>query len=254
MPEAIMCGRYTLKTPASRLVEVLAVQSLPELSLRFNIAPTQQILTVRHAAGTKASREAVLMRWGLVPFWATDLKIGASLINARSETVATKPAFRAAFKKRRCLIPSDGFYEWEKTSDGRKQPWYIHAVDDEPFAMAGLWESWRPKPAADGGSGESTADQRLAGPVESASILTTTSNGDIGELHDRMPVILPIEHWAAWLNPETSPTQLESLLRPLPDGSLRRYRVSALVNRPVPDSAECVEPLDSEGPAAAPWK
>lgn len=245
-----MCGRYTLKTPAAKLVELLRVPSLPQLAPRFNIAPTQLVLCVRSDRDVPATREAVMMKWGLIPFWAKDQKIGSTMINARSETIAEKPAFRAAFGKRRCLIIADGFYEWEKLPDGSKQPWYIQRPDGEAFAFAGVWETWTPKPAdppaeaiTDALAEQSMRSQR-ENDVQSCSIITTTANGDMTGLHDRMPVILPIEVWAAWLNPQSPKPQLQQLLLPLPDDSLTRFRVSKLVNRPSPDSPECIEPVE----------
>ena len=145
-----MCGRYTLKTPAPKLIELFHTPQFPDLTPRYNIAPTQRVLVIRIDPENK--RQALLARWGLIPFWAKDVSIGARMINARSETVSEKPAFRQAWKKRRCLIPADGFFEWETVAQRRKQPWLIHMNDELPFAMAG-WirpASGRNRPPEDG--------------------------------------------------------------------------------------------------------
>jgi putative SOS response-associated peptidase YedK len=149
--------------------------------LRLNIKPTQQILTVRDIGDGPF---AVNVRWGLIPSWAKDASCSAKMINARAETIAEKPAFRTALKRRRCLIPADGFYEWQKLDAKNKQPWYFTLPDEEPFAFAGLWESWK------------SPD----GPLETATIITTTANETLAFVHDRMPVILPPEHYARWLD------------------------------------------------------
>jgi putative SOS response-associated peptidase YedK len=207
---------------------------------------------VRTIAEPPNSREAVLMRWGLIPFWAKDMAIGNQLINARSETVAEKPSFRNAFNKRRCLIPADGFFEWQKLSTGKKQPWLIEQRDQQPFAMAGLWECWTPKthahedPQASADSDAETTTR--AQPVISCTILTTEANDDMKPLHDRMPVILPIEAWAAWLSPQASKEQVHSLLQPRPSGQLVRTCVSTVVNRPFPDNADCIVPVPPPEP------
>lgn len=232
-----MCGRFILSTPASKLVEIFQLQNIPSLTPHYNIAPTQLVMCIRAAADTQ--REAMAMRWGLVPFWAKDLAIGNRMINARSETVAEKPAFRAAFRKRRCLIPADGFYEWEKVAAGKKQPWLIHMDDRQPFAFAGLWESWHPRDARNGPYEDS---------VLSCSILTTAANADMSPIHDRMPVIVLPENYGAWISDAASPGQLQELMQPLEEGRLQRYRLSTIVNRPVNDSPECIVPLDETPP------
>lgn len=236
-----MCGRFTLKTPAAQLIEIFDLVDLPELHPRFNIAPTQGVLTIRATSDPQRQREGLMMRWGLVPFWAKDLSIGNTMINARAETVAEKPSFRTPFAKRRCLIPADGIYEWEKLADGKKQPWFIHRKDNQPLAMAGLWESWKPKPSAEPDKKESEE----ADVILTCTILTTSSNGDLRSLHDRMPVILSPEDWTTWMSSDSSPGQLQSLLVPMQDGSLDRYTVSTLVNRPVTDSPQCMERIAS---------
>lgn len=225
----IMCGRITLRASAGKLSETFQVADWPQLFPRFNIAPTQLILCVRALPDDPASREVVPMKWGLIPGWAHDPAIGNRMINARAETVAEKPSFRTAFKKRRCLIPADGFYEWEKTPEGKKQPWLIGLPGDAPFAFAGLWEEWHP--ASDG-----TSDPVPS--VLSCTILTTSANAEMQPIHDRMPVILRPDDHAVWLN--AGPHECLSLLKPLPDGTLHRHRVSVRVNNPRNESAECV--------------
>ncbi len=182
-----MCGRFTLRTPAETLSALFEDLRFPKLRPRYNIAPTQSILCVRQ--DPQGNCEPAMLRWGLVPFWSQDLKIGARMINARSETAATKPSFRAAFKSRRCLVLADGFFEWKKIGK-EKQPYYITQVDDGPFCMAGLWESWKDK----------QSDSGLAAPVETCTILTTEANSMMAPLHDRMPVILDRDQYSFWLD------------------------------------------------------
>ncbi|MBL8814726.1 MAG: SOS response-associated peptidase [Planctomyces sp.] len=248
-----MCGRYTLKTPASRLIELFDVLTIPTLFPRYNIAPTTMVLCIRSmrepvsetetsSSGLTLSsvqREAVMMKWGLVPFWADDLSIGSRMINARSETAAEKPSFRNAMKSRRCLIIADGFYEWEKLTATKKQPWYIHMPNNEPFAMAGLWESWNPKKSKAADSVHDRTEDVLT-----CSILTTSANAEMAGVHDRMPVILNPEHYDVWLSGESTMDQRISLMKPLPDQTLLRYKVSTLVNKPGNDSPECIAAID----------
>ena len=220
-----MCGRFTLRTPANLLVDHFMVGSTPDLVPRYNIAPTQTVPIVRQVPD---QRTLFAMRWGLVPYWAADLRVGSRMINARAETVATKPAFRAAFERRRCVVPADGYYEWLR--DGkRKQPFLIHLNDDQPFGMAGLWEKWRPKT----GSDEPT--------VESFTIITTTANDDTEGVHDRMPVILDPRDYDRWIDPENDDKKsLQDLLRPY-DKPLRVEPVNPIVNNVKNDVPECVE-------------
>jgi putative SOS response-associated peptidase YedK len=219
-----MCGRYNLTAPPERLAHVFCVPDIPPLQPRYNIAPTQNVLIVRQAA----VREGVLVRWGLVPSWSDDLKIGYKLINARGETVATKPSFRSAFKHRRCLVVADGFYEWKKVGKA-KQPYHIHLTNNSPFAFAGLWEYW------ESAEGES---------VESCTIVTTTANDVMKPLHDRMPVILGPAHYDRWLDPQHYDREaLQTLLVPYPKKGLTAVPVSTFVNRPRNEGPKCVEPL-----------
>jgi putative SOS response-associated peptidase YedK len=219
-----MCGRFTLRTPARDLVEVFELLREPELSPRYNIAPTQNVAVIRQEG---KHHELSLMRWGLVPAWSKDPKAGPPLINARSETIATKPSFRTAFKRRRCLIPADGFYEWQKRPDSRtKIPHYIRMAKNRVFAFAGLWETWHGKEGAD---------------VDSCTIVTTEANELMRPLHDRMPVILPEEQFADWLDPKNENVErLESLLRPYPPAEMIAFPISTLVNSPRNESPDCI--------------
>jgi len=219
-----MCGRFTLRTRPQAVVEAFELLELPDLTPRYNIAPTQLVATVRYDPARQA-RVLAWQRWGLVPKWAPDLSIGNRMINARGETVATKPAFRQAFATRRCLVVTDGFYEWHKTTAG-KQPYFIHRADDAPFAFAGLWERWGPEH------------------LETCTIITTTANRSMAELHERMPVILAPHDYSLWLDPAMRdvPT-LERLLRPAAEDLLRFDAVTTLVNSPRNESPDCVVPV-----------
>jgi putative SOS response-associated peptidase YedK len=199
----------------------------PNLEPRANIAPTQDVAAVR--LGEDGARHFVTLRWGLIPSWAKDATIASKMINARGETVAEKPAFRSAFRARRCLIPADGFYEW-KTEDGAKQPYRIVRADRTPFAFAGLWERW--DKASDGV------------PVETSTIITTDANETLQAIHHRMPVILDAADFAAWLDPAVRPADLQGLLRPFPSQDLIAYRVSRRVNAVANDDLSLIEPLD----------
>ena len=209
-----MCGRFALTAPASTIAEIFQVDVLPDVLPRYNIAPTTLVATVVQNA--EGARELVEMRWGLVPAWAKDPKIAASLINARSETVASKPAFRAAFKRRRALILADGFYEWQKVDKKTRIPHLIQVADGAPFAMAGLWERWT-NPI----SGEE---------FRTCSIVTTSGNELMKPIHDRMPVILPPEAWPTWLDPTVDDAgKLTELLVPYPADRMRERAVSSAV-------------------------
>ncbi len=224
-----MCGRYTLKTPAGDLQEELALDDKPELKPRYNIAPSQDVAIVVSGPGRKLE----WARWGLIPFWAKDEKIGYKMINARAETLAEKPAYREAVKHRRCLIPADGFYEWRKTTEG-KVPVHIRRRGGRAFAFAGLWETWKPKAGGD--------------PVRSCTIVTSGSNALIAPFHDRMPVIVPPARYARWLSAEPlSPDELADLARPYPAEELEAYDVSSLVNSPKNDAPDCVAPVAAGG-------
>lgn len=201
----------------------------PDVPPRYNIAPTQPVLAVRVSAQTR-QREFTLFRWGLIPSWAKDPKMSTRMINARAETAAEKPAFRAAFRRRRCLIPATGFYEWQKRKEG-KQPYFITMQDGRPFAMAGLWEYWL---AADGSE------------IDSCAILTTQPNELVRPLHNRMPAIIHKADFDAWLDPSAPLELLRHLLRPFPANHMRAYPVSRLVNNPANDAPQCIEPIDQQ--------
>lgn len=224
-----MCGRYTLTASAEDLAGWFGTTGpLPELVPSYNIAPTQEVPVV--GVDGEGERRLRLLKWGLVPSWANDPEIGARMINARAESVADKPAYRAAFKRRRCLIPADGFYEWQKQNGGPKQPFHVKMENGEPFAFAGLWESWQ---------GEEET-------VRSCAIITTDANEMLGEIHDRMPVILSPDSYGTWLDPELQDAdKLLPLLQPCPPGEMEVYPVSRTVNSPANDEPSCVEPLQS---------
>jgi len=224
-----MCGRFALRCSLHQLVDQFLLTSPPDLSLppRFNIAPTQTIMALRRLAGNQ-NRELAALHWGLIPAWAKDPAIGNRMINARSETVAEKPSFRESYKNRRCLILSDGYYEWQKRGS-RKHPFFFHRDDDQPFAFAGLWERWQ--------------DPQSGNPTETATILTTAANEQIEPFHHRMPVILDPEKYDDWLDPEeTEPSRLGPLLQAQPPANLVIDPVSTLVNSPRNDDPRCLEP------------
>ncbi len=221
-----MCGRFTLRTPAHRLAEAFGVDALPNLAPRYNIAPTQDVVAIRRG---DAGRELAMLRWGLIPGWAKDPAIGARMINARAETVAEKPSFRAAFRQRRCLVAADGFYEWRKTAEAPKapkQPYYIRLESGEPFAIAGLWERWR-DPAGQ--------------TVESCTLITTEANPELAPIHHRMPVILAPADYDAWLEP-ASADALHDLLRPYPGAEMTAIPIGRHVNNVRNDDPRCIEP------------
>ena len=224
-----MCGRFTLIRPDKVIAEQFQLPQMPSLSPRYNIAPTQPVAAVRQSKD--GSQELALLHWGLIPFWAKDPGIGARMINARSETVAEKPAFRAAFRQRRCLVLADGFYEWQP-QEGGKQPFYIHLRDSSPFAFAGLWEHWEK-------AGGTT--------IDSCAVLTTEPNELLRPIHNRMPVILPVQDYDLWLDPAAQKTEaLQALLRPYPAPEMRAYPVSTWVNKPQNNSPQCIEPLSHQ--------
>jgi len=231
-----MCGRFSLFDSPEDLAQAFDLsvdeaRCVAAAGPRYNVAPSDSVVGVRERpSGT--GREAVLLRWGLVPHWAGSTELAARMINARAETVAEKPAFRDPFRVRRCLILTNGFYEWQKQPGGR-QPHFICMPDRRPFAFAGLWDRWRRPPSE---------------PLESCTIVTTAPNRALEAIHDRMPVILQPEDYDTWLDTSLNDrTLLEGLLRPCPEDRLISYPVSTLVNKPENDLPECVEPL--EGPA-----
>lgn len=219
-----MCGRYTLTTPEDELVEVFGVPPVEfEYQPRYNIAPTQVVPVV---AEDEEGRRMGLLRWGLVPHWADDPSIGSRMINARSETVADKPAFREAFRRRRCLVPADGFYEWEKREGGAKVPHWIHRPSRRPFAFAGLWERWR------------APEGEL---LHTFTILTTDASPSLRTIHPRMPVIVPEESWRTWCDRDAPAGELRELLKPFPDEALTEHAVSGRVNTPANDDPGLIE-------------
>ena len=222
-----MCGRFTQTATPEVIAEQFHLDDLPLLTPRYNIAPSQQVAAIRLNLDA-SKRECVVLRWGLIPSWAKDPKIGNQCINAKAETVAEKPAFRAAFKKRRCLVIADGFYEWQLQGK-QKQPMWIGLRDRRPFAFAGLWEHWSPT------DGE---------PIESCTIITTQPNALMASIHNRMPVILDAKDYAAWLDPAFQHVDtLNTLLRPFPSEHMTAVPVSTLVNNPRHDAPQCLEPV-----------
>lgn len=228
-----MCGRYSITTPVDGLLQHFLFEEMPNLAARYNVAPTQEVPVVRLESDGR--RHLRLLRWGLIPSWAKDRKIAYKTINARAETVAEKPSFRSAYRKRRCLILADGFYEWRKEGEG-KQPYRIVMADRGPFAMAGLWEFWR-----------DPADQS---PVESCTIIVTEANAYLSRLHHRMPVILAPDDHARWLDPGADGATLQGLLKPFEAAPLVAYPVSTHVNKPANDDPACLEAVGEEIAAA----
>lgn len=222
-----MCGRFTLIAPGEVVAELFNLSETPELAPRYNIAPTQPVAAVRYNRDKK-TRELTHFHWGLIPGWSKDPTIGSRMINARSETAAEKPSFRAAFKYRRCLVPTDGFYEWWKV-DGGKQPVRIHMKDERPFAIAGLWEHWQ---GPDGSE------------IESCTLLTTGPNDLLKPIHNRMPVIMAEEDFDLWLDPGAQhPGEIQPLMRPFPSDKMTFYPVSTHVNNPRNEDPACIAPL-----------
>jgi len=219
-----MCGRFVLHTPPPALADYFDIDAIPDMAASYNITPSQPVAAVRKPG---QQREMAMLRWGLVPSWAQELKTNYSMINARAETVAEKPAYRTAFRQRRCLIPADGFYEWKQTPDG-KQPYYIRMQQDGVFALAGLWERWEKQDEV----------------VESCSIIVTQANDTIRPVHDRMPVIIRSSDFDRWLDPECrDAAAMKALLQPWPAGEMTAYPVGKYVNRPVNNDAQCIAPL-----------
>ncbi len=225
-----MCGRFIIsKFPDDVARWFGTTGALPNSRPRYNVAPTDQIAVVRFNPETK-ERTLDTLRWGLVPYWAKDVKIGATMINAKAETVAEKPAFREAFKSRRCLIPADGFYEWKKLDAKTKQPYAIVMKDRSLFGFAGLWERWKDK-----ASGEV---------VRSFTIVTTTPNEVCAPVHDRMPVIVDPANYGKWLGEEPAdPVRLLQMLKPFPAGAVMAFRVDPRAGNVKNDDAALIEPL-----------
>lgn len=217
-----MCGRFALVTEKRILELLFEIEFYEELISRYNIAPSQVILALR-CNRRSGKRELTRMKWGLMPFWASEKGGGKALINARAETVASKPAFRSAFQHRRALIPASGFYEWRRAGKS-KQPFYIRLQDGSPFAFGALYES--------GG--------REAQPSDSCAVITTAANSVVASIHHRMPLIIPQGLYRDWLNPQTPAEKVQNMLLPYPSAMMEAYSVSGLVNSPVFDHPDCL--------------
>lgn len=235
-----MCGRYNVLTSAQGFVDLLELMveigdagtGVP----RYNAAPTQQLPVIRAGPGNAAARLDQL-RWGLVPSWARDPAIGNRMINARMETAAQKPAYRVPFRRRRCLAAADGWYEWRRTA-GAKQPWVIRRRGGEPFFIAGLWETWRPR--------ERGTDSV---PMETFTLLTADASGSLSHIHERMPVVLGPGLYERWLDPRLDdPAQIRSVLEARPLDGFEAWPVSTWVNRPANDSPRCIERVPEMDP------
>lgn len=222
-----MCGRFSLTADPNTLQGAFPEFKVPtQITPRYNVAPTQPVAVVPN----DGRRAVDFFVWGLIPFWAKDPSIGSRMINARAETLAEKPSFKHAFRRRRCLVLADGFYEWQKRPGSKvKVPYYIRMEAGEPFAFAGLWENWQ---APDGSE------------IKSCTIITTEPNALVGKIHNRMPVILPPSAYEDWLDPaERAPQTLQGLLRPFPALELVAYPISTLVNNPANDVPEVIQPV-----------
>ena len=222
-----MCGRFTLTVDPEQLAVAFSLTTVPDFEPRYNIAPTQQALVIT----ADQPREAQFMRWGLIPSWSKDAAIGAKLINARGESVAEKPSFRSAFKRRRCIVPFSGFYEWQAQAGG-KQPFYITVPDRPIGALAGLWETWRDP------SGED---------IRTFTIITTEANAFMQDYHTRMPVVLDPDDVPVWLDPADvpAPVLMSLVQRSVASDQMQAYPVSKTVNKPAVDAPELIEPLSA---------
>ena len=229
-----MCGRFSQQRPASELAEIFAAEPLADdLGARFNVAPTDEALVVVQREDRRA---ITAYRWGLVPHWADSSKVGSRMFNARAETLTTSPAFRDAFRRKRCLVPVDGFYEWQRIGT-RRQPFSIARADGRPLALAGLWSGWR----------DPDADHV----VRTFTIVTSGPNEQMAALHDRMPVIVPEDAWSLWLDPELEdPGELQGLLGPTEDVQLEIRAVSPLVNNVRNEGPDLIAPSEPEAESA----
>ncbi len=237
-----MCGRYLITSAPEAFRRLFRYREQPDFPPRYNVAPTQPVPVVRLAEG---ERQLALVRWGLIPAWVKDPRRFSLLVNARGESVNDKPAFRNAMRRRRCLFPADGFYEWQD-APGRKRPYCVRPKDGAPIAFAGLWESWM------GPNGEE---------METAAIVTTAANRELSPLHDRMPVIVPPDAFDFWLDcARVDAETAAALIAPAREGLLEAYEVSPAVNRTENDGPELVAPASAQAPpageaaAAAPGK
>lgn len=251
-----MCGRFVSASPPDEIARYFDAEAPPEaLEPSYNVAPTNDVYAVTAEGGI---RRVEAYHWGLVPKWAKDPKIGSKMINARSETLATKNAYKAAFKRRRCIIPADGFYEWQKPPEGSpkktpKQPHFIHRSDGERLAMAGLWEVWKgPRSSSDATAGDGEAEGAEAAPppadeLHSCTIITTAANETMAPLHDRMPVLLPESAWDEWLDPGNDDLDtLGKLLVPAPASLLTTRPVSTAVNSVRNKGEELIDPYEPD--------
>lgn len=231
-----MCGRFVSTTPPDQLAAYFGAEQLGETLLEpsYNVAPTNRVWTVLEDDGKRILDAS---RWGLIPFWAKDTKIGNKMINARAETIATKNAFRKPFQRQRCIIPADSFYEWVKLEGHEKKtPMRIHRVDDAPFAFAGIWDTWR-DPENDGEV------------IRSCSILTGSPNDKIAQIHNRMPIMLPPSAWDTWLDREMrDPEVLERFLVAAPPELMDFHAVSTEVNNPRTRGEQLIEPVEVDAP------
>ncbi len=231
-----MCGRFTQKISSPELARIFEADDLADIpGDRYNVAPTDPVAAVYIRDGRRILAQ---MRWGLVPHWASSAREAAGRINARAETIDRTPAFRDAFERKRCLIPADGFYEWQRSPDGRRLPYFITRPDGLPIAFAGLRATWHGPPGG--------ADARP--PLRTCSIVTTTPNDLVARLHNRMPVILAPETWDVWLDPSADPGELRSLLVPAPPDELVMYPVAPLVNSVRNNGPELVRPVEIQAP------
>ncbi len=226
-----MCGRFALYTDPLALAKRFQAENVPELLPSYNVAPSQAIPIIRQEQGR---RIFAMTRWGLIPSWAKEINTGYSTINARAETFAEKPAFRSAFQYRRCLIPADGFFEWQEIATSKiKQPWYISLKNQEPMALAGLWERWQGRDGSE---------------IESCTIIVTSGNELMQSIHDRMPVILSPENWDTWLDTTNTNKQgLQILLTQYPADEMAAWPVSTVVNSPKHNGEECINRVENGG-------
>ena len=230
-----MCGRYRLTAKERYLRDHFGLDDEPQWEPRWNIAPLQQVAVIRQKANERG-RVFSQMRWGLIPPWAKNPSIAANMINAASESAAEKPGFKEALRQRRCLVPADGFYEWQAPAPQQKQPYNIGLADDSLFAFAGLWERWR--------------EPESGCTLETCTILTTKANALLAEIHHRMPVVLRREDYAVWLNPGfRDAAELARLFVPFDARLMRKYPVSTFVNRPQNDGQECAQEIAITEPA-----
>ena len=232
-----MCGRFVATATPAQLADYLHVDEIRTEALEpsWNVAPTDAVYAVaesRPEPDANARRILGTYQWGLVPFWAKDPKVGARMINARAETLESK--FRRTFERRRCLLPADGFYEWEKLEGGKKQPWFIHRADGAPMVFAGLWEVWKPEGAGDDDE-----------PLRTCSIITTEANELLAPIHDRMPAVVGPQDWERWLDRSVTDTaSLRPLLAPADPRSMERFAVSTEVNSVRNNSGDLVRPIN----------